>query len=94
VTPPSYSILCAAYIGHVHVGEVKNSAPIMTEVPFGSNYMNVHEPVSANDDGSDYDDSLNAHVKVRSFDSSLKVKSQGSGLRQGLARRVPHQDVD
>ena len=63
--PTELSILRAAYFGDVDVSEVKNSAPIVAEVPFSSEYKfmaTVHKPVAEND-GTAYMDKLIAHVK-------------------------------
>jgi magnesium-transporting ATPase (P-type) len=63
--PTELSILRAAYYGGVDVTEVKESAAIVAEVPFSSEYKfmaTVHEPVEANDT-SDYLDELIVHVK-------------------------------
>lgn len=63
--PTELSILRAAYLGGVDVTEVKESATIVAEVPFSSEYKfmaTVHEPVEANDT-SDYLDELVVHVK-------------------------------
>eukprot|EP00522_Entomoneis_paludosa_P015032 CAMPEP_0172456430 /NCGR_PEP_ID=MMETSP1065-20121228/15478_1 /TAXON_ID=265537 /ORGANISM="Amphiprora paludosa, Strain CCMP125" /LENGTH=642 /DNA_ID=CAMNT_0013209429 /DNA_START=53 /DNA_END=1979 /DNA_ORIENTATION=+ len=63
--PTELSILRAAYFGDVDVSAVKDSAPVIAEVPFSSEYKfmaTVHSPVEQND-GSDYNDKLIAHVK-------------------------------
>ena len=63
--PTELSILRAAYFGDVDVTAVKNSAPIVAEVPFSSEYKfmaTVHKPVAEND-GTAYMDKLIAHVK-------------------------------
>ena len=63
--PTELSILRAAYFGDVNVSEVKNSAPVIAEVPFSSEYKfmaTIHNPVLEND-GPDYMDELVVHVK-------------------------------
>jgi magnesium-transporting ATPase (P-type) len=63
--PTELSILRAAYFSDVNVAVVKDSAPIIAEVPFSSEYKfmsTVHEPVVEND-GEDYMDELIVHVK-------------------------------
>jgi len=63
--PTELSILRAAYFGDVNVSEVKNSAPVIAEVPFSSEYKfmaTVHNPVLEND-GEDYMNELVVHVK-------------------------------
>jgi magnesium-transporting ATPase (P-type) len=63
--PTELSILRAAYFGNVNVSAVKDSAPIIAEVPFSSEYKfmsTVHEPILEND-GADYMDELIVHVK-------------------------------
>jgi magnesium-transporting ATPase (P-type) len=63
--PTELSILRAAYFGNVNVSGVKESAPVVAEVPFSSEYKfmsTVHEPVLAND-GPDGMDKLIVHVK-------------------------------
>jgi magnesium-transporting ATPase (P-type) len=63
--PTELSILRAAYFGDLNVSEIKDSAPVIAEVPFSSEYKfmaTVHSPVGANDT-SDHDDSLIVHVK-------------------------------
>jgi len=63
--PTELSILRAAYFGDVDVSAVKDSAPVIAEVPFSSEYKfmaTVHAPVEQND-GVDYNDKLIAHVK-------------------------------
>ena len=63
--PTELSILRAAYFGDVDVTGVKDSAPVIAEVPFSSDYKfmaTVHEPVVEND-GPDYMDKLVVHVK-------------------------------
>jgi magnesium-transporting ATPase (P-type) len=63
--PTELSILRAAYFGDVPVSGVKDSAPVVAEVPFSSEYKfmaTVHNPVLAND-GPDYMDKLVVHVK-------------------------------
>jgi magnesium-transporting ATPase (P-type) len=63
--PTELSILRAAYFGNVNVSEVKDSAPVIAEVPFSSEYKfmsTVHAPVLEND-GEDYMNELIVHVK-------------------------------
>jgi len=63
--PTELSILRAAYFGDVNVSEVKDSAPVIAEVPFSSEYKfmaTVHKPVEANDTG-DYMEGLIVHAK-------------------------------
>ena len=63
--PTELSILRAAYLGDVNVSDVKDSAPVIAEVPFSSEYKfmcTVHEPVLEND-GEDYMNDLVVHVK-------------------------------
>jgi magnesium-transporting ATPase (P-type) len=63
--PTELSILRAAYFGDVNVSAVKDSAPVIAEVPFSSDYKfmsTVHEPCLEND-GPDYMDELIVHVK-------------------------------
>jgi magnesium-transporting ATPase (P-type) len=63
--PTELSILRAAYFGNVNVSEVKDSAPIVAEVPFNSEYKfmaTVHEP-NAENDGPEFMDNLVVHVK-------------------------------
>lgn len=63
--PTELSILRAAYFGDVNVLEVKDSAPVIAEVPFSSEYKfmaTVHEPVTEND-GTDCMSDLVVHVK-------------------------------
>jgi magnesium-transporting ATPase (P-type) len=63
--PTELSILRAAYFGNVNVSEVKDSAPVIAEVPFSSEYKfmaTVHEPVPENDT-TNYSDRLVVHVK-------------------------------
>ncbi len=63
--PTELSILRAAYFGNVNVIEVKESAPVVAEVPFSSEYKfmaTVHNPIEQNDT-SDYMDKLIVHVK-------------------------------
>jgi magnesium-transporting ATPase (P-type) len=63
--PTELSILRAAYFGDLNISEIKDSAPVVAEVPFSSEYKfmaTVHIPVEANDT-SDHDDCLIVHVK-------------------------------
>eukprot|EP00522_Entomoneis_paludosa_P008548 CAMPEP_0172440708 /NCGR_PEP_ID=MMETSP1065-20121228/1330_1 /TAXON_ID=265537 /ORGANISM="Amphiprora paludosa, Strain CCMP125" /LENGTH=1067 /DNA_ID=CAMNT_0013189687 /DNA_START=21 /DNA_END=3224 /DNA_ORIENTATION=+ len=63
--PTELAILRAAYFGDVDVTGVKESAPVVAEVPFSSEYKfmaTVHAPVEENDT-SDYMDKLIVHVK-------------------------------
>jgi magnesium-transporting ATPase (P-type) len=63
--PTELSILRAAYFGDVNVSGVKDSAPLIAEVPFSSEYKfmaTIHEAVVEND-GPDYMDKLIVHVK-------------------------------
>ena len=63
--PTELSILRAAYLSDVNVSELKDSAPVLAEVPFSSDYKfmaTVHRPVEANDT-SDYSSKLVVHVK-------------------------------
>ena len=63
--PTELSILRAAYFGDVNVTEVKESSPVIAEVPFSSEYKfmaTVHTPVIEND-GKDYMEKLTIHVK-------------------------------
>jgi len=63
--PTELSILRAVYFTGVNVAEMKNSAPIIAEVPFSSEYKfmaTVHESCVAND-GTDYLDDIIVHVK-------------------------------
>ena len=63
--PTELSILRAAYFGDVNVSEVKDSAPIIAEVPFSSEYKfmaTVHPAVPEND-GDGYADKHIVHVK-------------------------------
>ncbi|CAJ1958640.1 unnamed protein product [Cylindrotheca closterium] len=63
--PTELSILRASYWGGVEVNQMKDSSPIIAEVPFSSEYKfmaTVHAPVEAND-GSGKDDKLIIHVK-------------------------------
>jgi magnesium-transporting ATPase (P-type) len=63
--PTELSILRAAYFGNVNVSEVKDSAPVIAEVPFSSEYKfmaTVHSPVVEND-GEEYMNELIVHVK-------------------------------
>jgi len=63
--PTELAILRAAYFGEVNVSEVKDTAPVIAEVPFSSEYKfmaTVHEAVAANDT-EDYMDKLIVHVK-------------------------------
>jgi magnesium-transporting ATPase (P-type) len=63
--PTELAILRAAYFGYVNVSEVKDSAPVVAEVPFSSEYKfmaTVHSPVPSND-GEDYQNELLVHVK-------------------------------
>ncbi|KAL7565795.1 hypothetical protein ACA910_015575 [Epithemia clementina (nom. ined.)] len=63
--PTELSILRAAYFGDVDVAGVKESAPLIAEVPFSSEYKfmaTVHAPVAEND-SEDYLDKLIVHVK-------------------------------
>lgn len=63
--PTELSILRAAYFGDVNVSEMKDSAPLVAEVPFSSEYKfmaTVHESNPAND-GADMTDKLIVHVK-------------------------------
>jgi magnesium-transporting ATPase (P-type) len=63
--PTELAILRAAYYGDVNVSEVKDSSPVVAEVPFSSEYKfmaSVHEPVEANDT-NDYFNDLVVHVK-------------------------------
>jgi magnesium-transporting ATPase (P-type) len=63
--PTELSILRAAYFGDANVSEIKDSAPVIAEVPFTSEYKfmaTVHDPVEANDT-NDHDDCLIVHVK-------------------------------
>ena len=63
--PTELSILRAAYFGNVDVTSVKDSAPVIAEVPFSSEYKfmaTVHAPVAENDT-EDYMDKLIVHVK-------------------------------
>lgn len=63
--PTELSILRAAYFGDVNVSDIKDSAPVIAEVPFSSEYKfmsTVHRPVLEND-GPDYMDELIVHVK-------------------------------
>ena len=63
--PTELSILRAAYFGDVNVSGVKDSAPVIAEVPFSSEYKfmsTVHEPVLENV-GEDYMNKVVVHVK-------------------------------
>jgi magnesium-transporting ATPase (P-type) len=63
--PTELSILRAAYFGNVNVSELKDSAPVIAEVPFSSDYKfmaTVHEAKVEND-GEDYMDQVIVHVK-------------------------------
>jgi magnesium-transporting ATPase (P-type) len=63
--PTELSIVRAAYFGDVNVSEIKDSAPVIAEVSFSSEYKfmaTVHEPNLEND-GNDYMDNLVVHVK-------------------------------
>lgn len=63
--PTELSILRAAYFGDVNVSEVKDSSPVIAEVPFSSDYKfmaTVHRPTIEND-GEDYMNELIVHVK-------------------------------
>lgn len=63
--PTELSILRAAYFGNVNVSELKDSAPVIAEVPFSSEYKfmaTVHEPTAEND-GEEYMDKVIVHVK-------------------------------
>ena len=63
--PTELSILRAAYFGDVNVTEVKDSSPVIAEVPFSSEYKfmaTVHSPVAENDT-EDYMDKLIVHAK-------------------------------
>ena len=63
--PTELSILRAAYFGDVNVSAVKDSSPVIAEVPFSSEYKfmaTVHEPVVENDT-KEYMDRLIVHVK-------------------------------
>mmetsp|Transcript_784 Transcript_784/g.1418 ORF Transcript_784/g.1418 Transcript_784/m.1418 type:complete len:1065 (-) Transcript_784:41-3235(-) len=63
--PTELAILRAAYFGDVDVTGVKESAPVIAEVPFSSEYKfmaTVHAPLEENDT-SDYMDKLIVHVK-------------------------------
>jgi magnesium-transporting ATPase (P-type) len=63
--PTELSILRAAYFGNVPVSEVKDSSPVVAEVPFSSEYKfmaTVHEPIEEND-GSELMNKLIVHVK-------------------------------
>ena len=63
--PTELSILRAAYFGDVNVSAVKDSSPVIAEVPFSSEYKfmaTVHEPVMENDT-KEYMDGLIVHVK-------------------------------
>jgi len=63
--PTEISILRAAYFAGVNVTEMKDTAPIIAEVPFDSKYKfmaTVHKPDEAND-GSDAMNGLVVHAK-------------------------------
>jgi magnesium-transporting ATPase (P-type) len=63
--PTELAILRAAYWGDVNVSDVKDSAPVLAEVPFSSEYKfmaTIHEPVTEND-YDEFGDSLVVHVK-------------------------------
>lgn len=63
--PTELSILRAAYFGDVNVSEIKDSAPLVAEVPFSSEYKfmaTVHNAVAAND-GDENNGKLIVHVK-------------------------------
>jgi len=63
--PTELSIFRAAYLGDVNVFELKDSAPVVAEVPFSSEYKfmaTVHHPVEEND-STDYTGKLIVHVK-------------------------------
>ena len=63
--PTELSILRAAYFGDVNVTEVKDSSPVIAEVPFSSEYKfmtTVHSPVAENDT-EEYMDKLIVHAK-------------------------------
>eukprot|EP00977_Amphora_coffeiformis_P021081 scaffold8828_cov204-Amphora_coffeaeformis.AAC.2 len=63
--PTELAILRAAYFGDVPVSDVKDSAPLVAEVPFSSEYKfmaTVHEPKPENDT-DDYMNELVVHVK-------------------------------
>lgn len=63
--PTELAILRAAYFGDVAVPDVKDSAPLVAEVPFSSEYKfmaTVHEPKPENDT-EDYMNDLVVHVK-------------------------------
>lgn len=63
--PTELSIVRAAYFGDVNVSEIKDSAPVIAEVSFSSEYKfmaTVHEPFLEND-GNEYMNDLVIHVK-------------------------------
>ena len=63
--PTELSILRASYFADINVGSMKDSAPVIAEVPFSSEYKfmaTVHEPIVEND-GSGYDGQYVVHVK-------------------------------
>jgi len=63
--PTELSILRAAYFGGVAVSEMKEGSPLVSEVPFSSEYKfmaTIHEPTVEND-GKDNMDELVVHVK-------------------------------
>jgi magnesium-transporting ATPase (P-type) len=63
--PTELSILRASYFADIDVGGMKNGAPIVSEVPFSSEYKfmaTVHEP-SPENDGNGYSGKYVAHVK-------------------------------
>lgn len=63
--PTELAILRAVYFTGVNVAEMKDTAPMIAEVPFNSEYKfmaTVHDTSGVND-GGDYDDKLVIHVK-------------------------------
>ncbi|KAL3938147.1 MAG: hypothetical protein SGBAC_006877 [Bacillariaceae sp.] len=63
--PTELSILRASYWGGIEVNEMKDSAPIIAEIPFSSDYKfmgTVHSPKPEND-GEGKNDKLILHVK-------------------------------
>jgi magnesium-transporting ATPase (P-type) len=85
--PTELAILRAAYFGDVDVDGVKDSAPLLAEVPFSSEYKfmaTVHEPVEANDT-SDYMDKLIVHVKGAPdrMIPLCKYQAKGGSFKEG-----------
>ena len=91
--PTEISILRASYFAGIDATSMKESAPILAEVPFSSEYKfmaTVHEPSEEND-GNGYDGSYVVHVKGA---PDRMVKLCSSQAKAGLLSEVEPIDTE